>query len=213
MNGNEDMKRGGILLLISAPSGGGKTTVCAAMLGRNPRMRRVITCTTRLPRPGEVQGVDYHFLERAEFGRRVEAGEFLEHADVYGNRYGTLRSSVLEVLRGGSDVLLNIDVQGAASIRKAAAGDVELGAALVTVFLTPSTLGELERRLRGRGTDADEVVARRLAAAAGEVEEARHFDYVVVSGTREEDQARVQAVYEAEQVRRHRVRFDFGGGQ
>ncbi len=213
MNGKEDLKRGGILLLISAPSGGGKTTVCAAMLARNPRLRRVITCTTRAPRAGEVQGIDYHFLEMAEFGRRVEAGEFLEHADVYGNRYGTLRSSVVEVLRGGADVLLNSEGPGAASIRKAAAGDVEWGAALVTVFLTPSTLSELEKRLRGRGSDAEEVVARRLEAAGGEVEEARHFDYVVVSGTREEDQARVQAVYEAEQVRRHRVRFDFGGGR
>jgi guanylate kinase len=207
------MNREGILLLISAPSGGGKTTVCSAMLARNPRLRRVITCTTRAPRAGEVQGVDYLFLESKEFGRRVEAGEFLEHADVYGNRYGTLRSRVVDVLRGGSDVLLNIDVQGAASIRKAAVGDEELAAALVTVFLTPSTLGELEKRLRGRGSDAEEVVARRLAAAAGEVEEARHFDYVVVSGTREEDQGRVQAVYEAEQVRRHRVRLDFGGGR
>jgi guanylate kinase len=205
------MKRTGILLLVSAPSGGGKTTVCAALLGRNPRLRRVITCTTRPPRTGERNGVDYHFFDPAEFGHRVEAGGFLEHAEVYGNRYGTLRSSVLDVLREGCDVLLNIDVQGAESIRRAAAEDSELGAALVTVFLTPPTLTELERRLRGRGTDPEEVVERRLAAASGEVKEARHFDYVLVSGTREEDQDRAQAIYVAEQMRRHRVTLEFGG--
>lgn len=205
------MKKCGVLLLISAPSGGGKTTVCASMLAQNPPLRRVITCTTRPPRPGEVDGVDYHFFAMPEFERRIEAGEFLEHARVYGNRYGTLRSSVLDVLRSGLDVLLNIDVQGAASIRAAARAEPELAASLVTVFLTPATLTELEGRLRGRGSEADDVVERRLAAAPGEVAEAEHFDYLVVSGTREEDLNRVQCIYVAEQARRHRVAFCFGG--
>lgn len=198
-------RKGGVLLLISAPSGGGKTTVCAAMLAGNPGLKRVITCTTRPPRAGEVNGVDYHFLDPEEFERRVVAGEFLEHARVYGNRYGTLRSSVVAVLRTGGDVLLNIDVQGAASVRGLAGEDAEIGTALVTVFLTPGTPAELEARLRGRGSDPEEVVARRLAAAPAEVLEACHFDYLVVSGTREEDLRRVQSIYEAEQVRRHRV--------
>ena len=204
------MRLGGVILLISAPSGGGKTTVCTSMLSRNDGLRRAITCTTRGPRPGERDGVDYHFFTREEFARRLGAGEFLEHAEVYGNRYGTLRASVLDVLRGGQDVLLNIDVQGAASIRQMALGDVEVGAALATVFLTPGTLAELEARLRGRGSEPEEVVRRRLEAAPGEVAEAVHFDYVVVSGTREEDLARVEAIYAAERCRRHRVRLDFG---
>jgi len=207
----DGMKKSGVLLLISAPSGGGKTTVCTSMLGRNPTLRRVITCTTRPPRPGEVDGVDYYFFDMAEFERRMAAGEFLEHARVYGNRYGTLRSSVLDVLRSGLDVLLNIDVQGAASIRGAARTEPELGASLVTVFLTPATQVELEARLRGRGSEPEDVVARRLAAAPGEVSEAQHFDYLVVSGTREEDLNRVQCIYVAEQARRHRVAFSFGG--
>ncbi len=205
------MKKCGVLLLISAPSGGGKTTVCTSMLARNPPLRRVITCTTRPPRPGEVDGVDYHFFALPEFERRIEAGEFLEHARVYGNCYGTLRSSVLEVLRAGSDVLLNIDVQGAASIRAAARAEPELGGSLVTVFLTPATLTELEGRLRGRGSEAADVVERRLAAAPGEVAEAEHFDYLVISGTREDDLNRVQSIYVAEKARRHRVAFCFGG--
>ncbi|MEY3274853.1 MAG: hypothetical protein RL153_118 [Verrucomicrobiota bacterium] len=204
------MRHGGVILLISAPSGGGKTTVCTAMLSRHVVLRRAITCTTRPPRAGEADGVDYHFFSRGEFERRLDAGEFLEHAEVYGNRYGTLRTSVLDVLRGGQDVLLNIDVQGAASIRRMASCDPELGAALATVFLTPGTLAELEARLRGRGSEAEDVVRRRLEAAPVEVGEAVHFDYVVVSGTREEDLARVEAIYAAERCRRHRVRLDFG---
>ncbi len=202
---SERMTQSGVLLLISAPSGGGKTTVCTSMLTRNPALKRVITCTTRSPRTGEVNGEDYHFLTMAEFERRMAAGEFLEQALVYGNRYGTLRSSVLDTLRSGSDVLLNIDVQGAASIRKVAEGDPEIRSALATVFLTPRTLVELESRLRGRGSESEEVVARRLAAAPAEIAEAVHFDYLVVSETREWDLRRVQSIYEAEKARRPRV--------
>ena len=196
----------GVLLLVSAPSGGGKTTVCAGLLAANPRLKRVVTCTTRPPRPGETDGVDYHFRTPERFA----AGGFLEHANVYGNRYGTLRASVLEQLRAGWDVLLNIDVQGAASIRWAAEGEPELGAALVTLFLTPANLRELEQRLRGRGSEAEDVLLRRLEAAWREVAEAVHFDYLLVSGTRTEDLRRAQAVYDAEKIRRHRVRFEFG---
>lgn len=202
--------RGGVLLLISAPSGGGKTTVCSGLLASNPRLRRAVTCTTRAPRPGEVDGVDYHFLTPEKFTAEVEAHGFLEHATVYGNRYGTLRSSVLVQLRAGHDVLLNIDVQGAASVRKAAEHDRELGDALATLFLTPPSLRELEARLRGRGSEAEEVLRRRLEAASWEVAEAVHFDYLLVSGTREEDLRRAQAVYDAERLRQHRVPFEFG---
>ena len=196
-----------IILLISAPSGAGKTTVCNAMLAANPGLRRVVTSTTRPARPGEQHGVDYHFFSAEEFGRRREAGEFLEHASVYGRAYGTLKSSVLDLLTAGHDVLLNIDVQGAASVREVAARDPVLQRALVTVFLTPPTLAELESRLRGRGSDPEEVVARRLAEAQGEAGRWSEFDYLVVSSSRSEDLRRMQAIYDTEQLRSARAEF------
>jgi len=197
-----------ILLLISAPSGGGKTTVCSALLGANAGLRRVVTCTTRLPRPGEQDGVDYHFFTPEDFARRAGAGEFLEHATVYGRSYGTLKSSVLDLLAAGNDVLLNIDVQGAASVRKVATSDPVLSGALVTVFLTPPTLAELGSRLRGRGADAEDVVLRRLAEARVEAARWTEFDYLVVSGARADDSRRMQAIHDAERLRRSRARFE-----
>ncbi len=199
-----------ILLLISAPSGAGKTTLGDGLLRQNPSLRRVITCTTRAPRPGEVDGVDYHFLSREEFDARVEAGEFLECATVYGRSYGTLSQSVRNLLAGGVDVLLTIDVQGAESVRRLAALDDTLKAALVTLFVCPASRPELVRRLSGRGTDAPEVVAERLAAASEEVRHWPLFDYLLVSGSREDDLRRAQAVLDAERIRGHRAQFDFG---
>ena len=200
-----------LVLLVSAPSGGGKTTVCAALLAANAGLRRVITCTTRPPRPGERDGVDYHFFTPEEFARRVSAGEFLEHATVYGRSYGTLKASVLDLLAAGHDVLLNIDVQGAASVRRVAAADPVLARALVTVFLTPPTLAELESRLRGRGADPEEVVVHRLAEARLEAAQWGEFDYLVVSGTRTEDARRMQAIHDAERLRRSRLDFELKG--
>ena len=197
-----------IILLISAPSGGGKTTVCSALLAANAGLRRVVTCTTRLPRPGEQDGVDYHFFTPEDFARRAGAGEFLEHATVYGRSYGTLKSSVLDLLAAGNDVLLNIDVQGAASVRKVAISDPVLSGALVTVFLTPPTLAELGSRLRGRGADAEDVVLRRLAEARVEAARWTEFDYLVVSGARADDSRRMQAIHDAERLRRSRARFE-----
>lgn len=199
-----------LILLVSAPSGAGKTTVGEALLKQAPRLRRVVTCTTRAPRAGEVPGVDYHFLSPDEFSERVARGEFLEHATVYGRSYGTLKSAVLEQLSAGNDVLLIIDVQGAASVRRVAASDPVLSRALVTVFLTPSGMGELERRLRGRASEAEEVVQRRLQAAREEAARWGEFDYLIVSGTREEDLRRLHAVYMAESLRRERQDFRFG---
>lgn len=199
-----------VLLLISAPSGAGKTTVSQGLLEREPALRRVVTCTTRPPRVGERDGIDYCFLQPVDFARRVEAGQFLEHADVYGHRYGTLKSSVLQLLRAGSDVLLAIDVQGAASVRRLAVRDAEMQRALVTVFLAPATPAELEARLRGRNQDSAEVIARRLAAAEAEVAEAPSYDYLVVSRTREEDLAAMRAILAAERHRQHRVELHWG---
>lgn len=194
-----------LLVVISAPSGAGKTTVCQQLLATHPEMLRAITCTTRKPRVGEQNGVDYHFLDAADFLRRVEAGNFLEHATVYGHSYGTLKSEVLEKLRAGRDVLLNVDVQGAATIRTKAAEDPELRQALVSVFLTPPSLAVLEERLRKRNTDAEEVIQRRLGVARQEIAQWKHFDYLLVSGTIPEDLRRMQVIVEAEKMRRERV--------
>jgi guanylate kinase len=149
--------------------------------------------------------VDYYFLDPEEFRRREEAGEFLEHATVYGQRYGTLRAEVGNRLRAGQAVILAIDVQGAAQVRARARADAVLARALVTVFLTPPSLQLLEERLRKRGTEAPEVMARRLAAAREELTHCRHFDYVILSGTIAEDVRRLEAILEAERLRTTRV--------
>jgi guanylate kinase len=160
-----------LLILISAPSGGGKTTLCDMLLAACPHMTRAVTCTTRAPRPGEKEGVDYYFLEAGNFLKRLQAGNFLEHATVYGNSYGLLKSELLGKLREGKDVLLNVDVQGAATIREKALEDPELSRALVTVFLTPSSVEVLEQRLKRRGADDPAAIKKRLGVARQEVEE------------------------------------------
>jgi guanylate kinase len=154
-----------LLILISAPSGAGKTTLCEMLLAAQPDMTRAITCTTREPRPGEKDGVDYHFFTAAEFLKRLQAGNFIENATVYGNSYGILKSELLGKLREGKDVLLNVDVQGAATIREQAETEPELRRALVTIFLTPPSVAVLEQRLKKRGADAEAVIQKRLAVA------------------------------------------------
>src|SRR5438552_9182835 len=164
-----------LLVVISAPSGTGKTTLCEQLLKVRPNITRAITCTTREARPGERDGVDYYFLDAATFLKRVQAGNFLEHATVHGNSYGTLKSEVLGKLRQGKDVILNVDVQGAATIRERAAEDPELKHALVTVFLTPPSLTVLEERLRKRGTDAPAIIQKRLGVARQEIAQWKNF--------------------------------------
>ena len=193
-----------LLILISAPSGGGKTTLCEQLLAARPEMTRAITCTTRAPREGERDNVDYYFLDPAAFLKRVQAGHFLEHATVYGNSYGTLKSEVLGKLRLGLDVLLNVDVQGASAIRERAAHDVELSRALVSVFLTPPSVSILEARLRKRGTDSDAVIQKRLGAVRQEIAQWKHFNYLLISGTVSEDLRRMLAIVEAEKMRTQR---------
>ena len=194
-----------LLVLISAPSGGGKTTLCQQLLQARPDMARAITCTTRAPRAGETDGIDYYFLTEETFARRVQAEDFLEHATVYGCRYGTLKSEVLDKLRAGRDVLLNVDVQGAATIRQRAHQDPELRRALVSVFLTPPSIEILEARLRNRGSDAPEVVEKRLNTARQEIEQWAQFDYLLISGSIAEDLRRMLAVVEAEKMRSRRA--------
>jgi len=194
-----------LLIVLSAPSGAGKTTLGDNLLGKRTDIVRAVTCTTRAPRPGEEHGVHYYFFSLEEFEQRVAAGEFLEHAHVYKNRYGTLKSEVLGKLRAGQDVLLTIDVQGAASVRKLAQDDAELTQSLVTVFLTPSSRAELEARLNGRGTETPEVLARRLQEADVELEQAPHFDYLLLSESRENDLAALEGIITAERRRTKRL--------
>jgi len=194
-----------LLIIVSAPSGGGKTTVCQQLLSARPDMTRAITCTTRPPREGERDGVDYYFLDAACFLKRVQAGNFLEHATVYGHSYGTLKSEVLEKLRHGKDVLLIVDVQGASSIRDRAQEDPELKRALVSVFLTPQSLTQLETRLKKRGTDSTAVINRRLGVARQEITQWKHFDYLLISDTIPEDLRRMLAIVEAEKMKSGRA--------
>jgi guanylate kinase len=191
----------GLLGVVSGPSGSGKTTLCrAACLAENAHYS--ISATTRPIRPGEVDGRDYHFLTEEDFQRRVENGEFLEHATVFGRHYGTLKSEVLPRLARGQDVLMDLDVQGAAAVRRHP--DECVGRARFDVFLLPPSMTELKARLAGRHTDAPDVQARRLAAALEEITHWPAYDYTLPSGSREEDLARFRGILAAERLRSRR---------
>ena len=196
-----------LLIVVSAPSGGGKTTLCQALLESNANTVRAITCTTRPPREGEKDGVDYYFLEAADFLRRVQAGNFLEHATVYGNSYGTLKSEVLNKLRGGKDVLLNIDVQGAETIRGKAEDDEDIRKALVTVFLAPPSMATLAERLKKRNSDSAASIQKRLSIARHEIGHWKNFDYLIVSGSVKDDLARLTNIIAAEKMRQFRAKL------
>lgn len=165
----------GTLFVLSAPSGAGKTTLVRALLARDPSLRFSISYTTRQPRPGEQDGRDYHFVDPARFQSMVAAGEFLEHATVFGNAYGTSKAQVGGLLDAGANVLLEIDWQGARQIRSNAPE-------CRTVFILPPSVAELERRLRSRATDSEDVIRRRLGQALDDMAHWREFDYVVING-------------------------------
>ncbi|MGB0582777.1 MAG: guanylate kinase [Limisphaerales bacterium] len=194
-----------ILIVVSSPSGAGKTTVCGGLLKQRANVRRAVTCTTRAPRDGEKDGRDYYFFSAEEFLKRVQSGHFLEHATVYGNSYGTLKSEVLKLLREGRDVLLAIDVQGAAEIRKQAEADSELAEALVSVFILPPSKNELKKRLKERGSETADTLRKRLNEADNEIRQWKNYDYVIVSDSRERDLERITAIYDAEGLRRKRT--------
>jgi guanylate kinase len=208
-NGESQAKWGptadSLLVLISAPSGGGKTTLCQHLLAARPEMTRAVTCTTRPPRAGERDGADYYFLDPGAFLKHVQAGDFLEHATVFGNSYGTFKAEVLGKLQQGKDVLLNLDVQGAATIRKKTREVPELKHALVSVFLTPPSLSIVEARLRWRGTDSPAVIQTRLSLARQEIAHWRYFDYLLLSASIDEDLRRMLTIIEAEKMRSARM--------
>ena len=194
----------GILCVVSGPSGAGKTTLCRRLSEIDPNVVYSVSCTTRKPREGEVDGTDYHFLDRDDFLARVEAGDFLEHAPVHDRHYGTLRSWVTERLEKGIDVVMDIDVAGAAQVRSI--DDPLIVAARVDVFVRPADNAELERRLRSRGTESDEQFALRMKNALEEIEQAPQYEYQILSGSKDEDFARFQTIVEAERLRTSRLR-------
>lgn len=189
-------RRPGTALVVSGPSGAGKTTVCRALLEAEPNMHFSVSCTTRPPRRGETNGIDYHFLGRDEFERRAAAGEFIEHAQVHGNYYGTLHREVEEHVEAGRDVLLDIDVQGARQVRASVQG-ASLRHCMRYAFIGPPSRAELERRLRSRGTDADDVIQRRLDNARAELRAWREYDYLIINAEVCTAVAQLQAVIRA----------------
>ena len=194
--------RTGMLLVVSGPSGSGKTTLCRR-LADSGEVRYSISCTTRSPRPGEIHGRDYHFLSREEFERRLAAGDFLEHAEVHGNLYGSLKSEVIARLAAGEDVVMDIDVQGAEQVRNCP--DAAIRRSAVDLFVMPPSEAELLARLSGRGTDSQETISLRMTNALGEMSHWRKYTYLLLSSTREEDYARFLALVTAERMRISRM--------
>jgi guanylate kinase len=192
---SKQFSRYGILFVISAPSGAGKTTLVDA-LRQTPNFVYSVSCTTRAPRGREIEGEDYQFLSDADFRARVKAGDFLEHAQVHGDFYGTLRKPVVANLKNGVDVLIDIDTQGAAAIRNC--DDPFIRQALTDVFIMPPNLEELRRRLMRRGTETAQQIDSRLATAACEMELWRDYRYTIISRSVEEDLQKFRHIMSAE---------------
>lgn len=184
-----------IVFLITGPSGVGKTTICTKLLENHPHLKRAITTTSRLPRPNEEEGADYYFVSAETFEQKIAAGEFYEHALVYNEWKGVYRSEIERLLAAGEDVLLNVDVQGAALYRKLAKEDSLLKSRLITLFLQPSSIEVLEERLEKRGDVPTEELQRRLKTAVKEIAQAGKFDYRFTSSTPTEDLTQIEAIY------------------
>jgi guanylate kinase len=190
--------RRGLMLVLSSPSGAGKTSISRALLAREPDMTMSVSVTTRPKRPGEVAGQDYDFVDIETFGLMVNRGALLEHAKVFGNYYGTPRAPVQAQLAAGRDVLFDIDWQGTQQLRDSAGRD------LVAVFILPPSTRELEKRLRARAQDSADVVAQRMAKAADEMSHWPEYDYVLVNHDLERSTNAVVAILAAERLRRER---------
>jgi len=190
------MKTSGNLFIVTAPSGAGKTSLVRALLAADSRTRLSISFTTRAMRPGEIAGVDYHFVGDARFLEMLEAGDFLESAEVHGSRYGTSQSTVEGELREGHDLILEIDWQGAAQVRK-------LYPQAISIFILPPSMEVLEQRLHKRGQDAPQIISRRLAGAREEIAHVSEFDYVIINDVFETALHDLLAI-----VRSHRLQVD-----
>lgn len=199
MNDSEiNITRRGLMLVLSSPSGAGKTTLSRRMLDSDPELTMSVSATTRHPRPGEVDGQDYYFLKTEDFGIMRNKGEFLESAKVFDNYYGTPRGPVEEALKAGRDVLFDIDWQGTQQLTENAKGD------LVKVFILPPSAHELERRLKARAQDSDEVVGRRMAEASEEISHYSEYEYIIVNDDVDNTFRELQAILHAERLRLER---------
>lgn len=192
------VERRGLMYVLSSPSGAGKTTLAERLLTGDPRIRLSISATTRRPRPGEVDGEDYYFVPEEEFFRMRDDNEFLEWANVFGNYYGTPRARVFDQLKAGFDVLFDIDWQGAQQLDAVAGGDV------VKVFILPPSREELERRLRSRNQDPEDVVQGRMSKADAEMSHWAEYDYVIINYDLDESEEMLRSILLAERLRRRR---------
>ena len=193
------MSRRGILIILSSPSGAGKSTLSRRLLELDPEVRFSISATTRPPRPGERDGVEYLFIDRPAFEAMVAAGQMLEHAEVFGNLYGTPRAPVEAAVARGEDVLFDVDWQGGQQIRSS-----DLREAVVSIFILPPSIAALEARLRARGQDSPEVVARRMATSRDEISHWAEYDYVLVNENLKQCEEELRAIIAAERLRRER---------
>ena len=196
--GTRDAQRKGILYVISAPSGAGKTSICKEILQQFPALQQSISYTTRAMRAGEHDGVDYHFVTHDVFREMIDAGAFVEWAEVHGNRYGTARPALEKATAEGADILLDIDFQGAEQLRNS-------GLDVVSIFILPPDMGELRKRLDTRNTDDHQIIERRMKNAVAEIAEAVKFDYLVVNDVLEKAVQTVGAIIKAETARTKRV--------
>jgi guanylate kinase len=194
-----EIKRRGLMLVLSSPSGAGKTTLSRKLLESDPGIVMSVSATTRARRPNEVDGKDYHFVTPAKFEEMVKADAFFEHATVFEHRYGTPKKPVTQTLAAGGDVLFDIDWQGTQQLGEKARDDV------VSVFILPPSHDELERRLRTRAQDTDEIVAKRMAKAGSEISHWPEYDYVVVNRDVDRALAQIKSILEAERARRTRL--------
>ncbi len=192
------MIRRGLLVILSSPSGAGKSTLSRMLMNWDPTMRFSVSATTRAPRPGEADGREYYFRSRAAFHAMVAAGEMLEHAEVFGNLYGSPRAPVEAAMQTGIDTVFDIDWQGGQQIKQAMRGDV------VSVFVLPPSIRELDRRLRSRGQDSDEVIAGRMAKSRDEISHWAEYDYVLINDDLDQTFGRLKTLLEAERLRRER---------
>ena len=190
--------------MVSAPSGAGKTTLCDA-LRQTPDFVYSVSCTTRAPRAGEIEGDDYHFISEKDFLARIAAGDFLEHASVHGRHYGTTREPLISNLKNGVDVLIDVDIQGAAAIRNA--DDDTIRHALCDVFIMPPDLDELRKRLTKRGTETPEQIESRIVTAAREMELWRDYRYTIISKSMEEDLQKFRHIMGAERYLSRRLKL------
>ena len=191
--------RRGLLIILSSPSGAGKSTLTRRLLDWDPSFRFSVSATTRPPRSGEEHGRDYFFLERAEFENLVETGGMLEHAEVFGNFYGSPRQPVEEAIEGGHDVLFDIDWQGGQQVRNSA-----LGKHVLSIFILPPSIAELERRLRSRGQDSDDVISGRMEKSRDEISHWAEYDYVLVNRDVDSAYDELKAIVTAERLKRER---------